>query len=437
MNSVRIHSMHSPKQQNLSQPHPSGLSKTPPPPGSSEIRKDFPILHQTIHGKPLIYLDNAATSQKPCFVIDTLRRYYEEQNANVHRSAHSLSELATSLYEKARDRIARFLHARSSREIIFTRGATEAINLVAWTWGLQNLKPGDYVLLTEMEHHSNLVPWQLVCQRTGAKLRFIPLKTPDYHLDWEIAKGLLRPPVKLFACAHISNSLGVINPVADLCQLARSRGIVTLVDAAQSAGHLPLNVQEIGCDFLAFSGHKMCGPTGIGVLYGREELLESMPPYQAGGEMIALVELERSTWAPLPQKFEAGTPNIADAIGLGAAIEYLEWIGLDRIAAYDQELARYALEQLQTVPKIRIFGPKDQRVAIFSFLVDEIHAHDLVTAADQFGIALRGGHHCTQPLMRKLGVPATARASFYFYNTFEEADRLAEALHEIQRFFAA
>ena len=400
-------------------------------------RKDFPILDQQVHGKPLIYFDNAATSQKPRAVIDALTHYYERDNANVHRGIHELSNRATNGFEAARARAAQFIHARSADEIIFTRGTTEGINLVAATWGAQNLKAGDVILLTELEHHSNLVPWQMVAKRTGAKIAYVPVTGDEGLLDWSKLDGLLTPAVKLFAMVHISNSMGTVNPVAELCARARQRGIATLVDRAQSAGHLPVDVQAIGCDFFAFSGHKICGPTGIGVLYGRQELLEAMPPYQGGGEMILSVGYDKTDFKPAPHRFEAGTPDISGPIGLHVAMDYLDHLGRENIWRHDRELADYACEKLAGLNHIRIFGPKQDRAGLVSFLLKDIHAHDVVTLADQAGVALRGGHHCTQPLMHKLGVESTARASFYFYNTRAEVDRLAEVIREIQKFFAA
>ena len=400
------------------------------------LRKDFPILDQQVHGHPLVYLDNAATSQKPRAVIEALSRFYENDNANVHRGIHELSRRATDAFEGARDRAARFIHAREASEIIFTRGTTEGINLLAHTWGAKNLKSGDTILLTEMEHHSNIVPWQLLAARTGAKLAYVPVTGDDGLLDLSRLDGLLNDrSVKLFAFTHVSNTLGTVNPVAELCAKARRRNIVTLVDAAQSVGHRPVDVQEIGCDFMAFSGHKMCGPTGIGVLYGRRELLEEMPPFQGGGDMIANVDFFASTWKEAPHRFEAGTPDFSGAVGLHAAMDYLDGIGCDKIARHDQELSAYAYEQLSRLPGIRLFGPKKERSGVVSFLLKNIHAHDVVTVADQHGVALRGGHHCNQPLMKKLGVESTARASFYFYNTAGEVDRLFEVLTEIQKFF--
>jgi cysteine desulfurase/selenocysteine lyase len=402
------------------------------------LRAEFPILDQKVHGRPLIYFDNAATTQKPTAVMDALRHYYERDNANVHRGIHELSNRATAAFEAARARAAKFINARSPEEIIFTRGTTEGINLVATAWGSRNIKAGDVILLTEMEHHSNIVPWQLLAERTGAKLIFFPVTGDIGLLDMSRLDEWLTKDVKLFAMTHISNSLGTINPVAELCARARKLGITTLVDAAQSAGHRPLDVQELGCDFLAFSGHKMCGPTGIGVLYGRQEVLETMPPYQGGGEMILNVEFQKSTWKPAPHRFEAGTPDISGAVGLHAAMDYLDRIGRDKIAEHDQELGAYGFAQLsQLKTGIRLFGPHIGRAGLLSFLLRDIHAHDLVTVADQWGVALRGGHHCNQPLMRKLGVESTARASFYFYNTTEEIDRFAAVLGEIRKFFGA
>jgi cysteine desulfurase/selenocysteine lyase len=400
-------------------------------------RADFPVLDQKVHGHPLIYLDNAATAQKPRAVIEALVHFYERDNANVHRGIHELSRRSTEAYEAARDRAARFLNARQSAEIIFTRGATEGINLVANTWGVRNLLPGDTILLTEMEHHSNIVPWQLLAQRTGATLAYLPVTGDDGLLDLRGLDAALAKKVKLFAFTHISNTLGTINPVAEICARARTRGIVTLVDAAQSAGHCPLDVREMGCDFLAFSGHKICGPTGIGVLYGRRELLEEMPPWQGGGDMISSVDFFQSTWNSVPHKFEAGTPDFAGAVGLHAAMDYLDAIGRDVIFRHDRQLAAHAVEGLRRLKGLRLFGPATDRAGVVSFLLDNIHAHDVVTVADQYGVALRGGHHCNQPLMKRLGIESTARASFYFYNTEKEVDRLVEVLEKIQKFFGS
>jgi cysteine desulfurase/selenocysteine lyase len=407
-------------------------------PNWSKLRADFPILDQEVHGQPLIYFDNAATTQKPLAVLAALRNYYERDNANVHRGIHELSNRATAGFEAARARAAQFISARSADEIIFTRGTTEGINLVAQAWGSQHVKAGDKILLTEMEHHSNIVPWQLLAERTGARLAFVPITGDVGLLDLSRMDEWLTKEVKLFAMTHISNSLGTINPVAELCARARKLGVTTLVDAAQSAGHRPIDVQEFDCDFLAFSGHKMCGPTGIGVLYGRQEVLANMPPYQGGGEMILNVDFQKSTWKHAPHKFEAGTPDISGAIGLHAAMDYLEKIGRHHIAEHDQELGAYAYEKLSRFKNgIRLFGPHIGRAGLVSFLLKDVHAHDVVTVADQRGVALRGGHHCNQPLMRRLGVESTARASFYFYNTTQEIDRFVEVLGEIQKFFGA
>ncbi|MBI3851701.1 MAG: cysteine desulfurase [Verrucomicrobia bacterium] len=399
------------------------------------LRDDFPILNQKVHGHPLIYFDNAASSQKPRAVIGALTNYYERDNANVHRGIHELSNRATAGFEAARTRTAEFINARNAEEIVFTRGTTESINLVAQAWGPRNIKNGDKILLTEMEHHSNIVPWQLLAERTGAKLVYLPVTGDEGHLDLREIDEFLTSEVKLFAMVHISNSLGTVNPVAKLCERARERGILTLVDAAQSAGHCPVDVQEIGCDFLAFSGHKICGPTGIGVLYGRQELLDGMPPWQGGGEMILSVDFHKTTFKRAPHKFEAGTPDISGPIGLHSAMDYLDNLGRKNIFEHDQELANYAYEKLRSINAIRLFGPKTGRAGLVSFLLKDVHAHDVVTVADQRGIALRGGHHCTQPLMRKLGVESTARASFYFYNTKAEVDRFVEVVQEIQKFF--
>jgi cysteine desulfurase / selenocysteine lyase len=399
------------------------------------IRADFPILSQKVHGHPLVYLDNAATSQKPRAVIDALRHYYERDNSNVHRGIHELSNRATAAFENGRQRAAQFINAARAEEIVFTRGTTEGINLVAQTWGLANLHAGDQILLTEMEHHSNLVPWQMLAARTGALLHFVPVTGDEGLLDLSDLKHLLTPSVKLFAMTHISNSLGTVNPVAELCARARKVGAVSLVDAAQSAGHCPVDVRQIGCDFLAFSGHKICGPTGIGVLYGRHELLAGMPPYQGGGEMIQEVEYSHSTYKEPPHKFEAGTPPIAEVAGLHVAMDYLDQVGRKAIFQHDQELAGYAYERLAQLGGIRLFGPRTGRAGLVSFHLQNIHAHDVVTVADQQGVALRGGHHCTQPLMKRLGVDSTTRASFYFYNTRAEVEVLVQVTREIQKFF--
>ena len=399
------------------------------------LRKDFPILDQKVHGRPLVYLDNAATSQKPRAVIEALVHYYERDNANVHRGLHELSNRATNHFEAARARAAKFINAPSADEIIFTRGTTEGINLVAQSWGLKHLKPGDVILLTEMEHHSNMVPWQMIAERTGASVAYLPVTGDDGLLDLSQLDSLLTPQVKMLALVHISNSMGTVNPVEALCARARKKGITTLVDGAQSAGHLPVDVQAIGCDFFAFSGHKICGPTGIGILWGRQEILNSLPPYQGGGEMILTVGYDRAEFKQSPQRFEAGTPDISGPIGLHAAMDYLDAIGRDKIWKHDQELAGYAYEKLSAFKGIRLFGPKQDRAGLVSFLLQDVHAHDVVTLADRAGVALRGGHHCTQPLMHKLGVESTARASFYFYNTRAEVDVFIEVIGEIRKFF--
>ena len=401
----------------------------------SALREDFPILRQQVNGHPLIYFDSAATSQKPRTVIEALRDFYEHDNANVHRGLHTLSGRATKAYEHARQCVAEYIGAASPNEIIFTRGTTESINLVAQAWGGKFLREGDVILLTIMEHHSNLVPWQLLAERTGVRLRFVPV-LDDGTLDLDQLPSLLTSEVKLCAFTHISNSLGTINPVSELCEKARAVGALTLVDAAQSVGHMPLDVQELGCDFLAFSGHKMCGPTGIGVLYARSEVLDSMPPWHGGGEMIVSVTLEKSMFKKPPHRFEAGTPNIAGAIGLAAAIDYIQGIGRSAIFEHDSELALYAAERLNELPGTRIFGPSGERGALVGFVMDAAHPHDLTTFADQYGLAMRGGHHCNQPLMRRFGVSGTTRASFYFYNTIEEIDRMIEILHRAVRFFS-
>ena len=401
----------------------------------SHLRADFPILHQQVNGEPLVYFDNAATSQKPRQVIASLTRYYEQDNANVHRGLHELSNRATDAFEAARKKVARFIGAASADEIIFTRGTTESINLVAQVWAAQFLKEGDVILLTGMEHHSNLVPWQLAARRSGAVLRHIPV-LDDGTLDLTAIDTLLNGQVKLMACVHVSNSLGTINPVRELCAKARALGVTTLIDGAQAVGHLPVNVLEIGCDFYAFSGHKMCAPTGIGALYGRAEMLASMQPWHGGGEMIESVTLETSTYKAAPQRFEAGTPDIAGVIGLGAAVDYLESIGIETILRHGAELTAYAMQRLAALPGIRILGPQGDRASLAAFALACAHPHDLVEFANTHGLALRGGHHCTQPLMKRFKVPGTSRASFYFYNTAAEVDRMMDILHRAVIFFS-
>ena len=407
-------------------------------PAWQNLRADFPILNQQVNGQALVYLDNAATSQKPQCVIDALVNYYQRDNANVHRGIHTLSMRATFAYEAARERSAKFLNATEPGEIVFTAGTTDSINLVANAWGDKNLKAGDIILLTEMEHHSNMVPWQLLAQRTGAKLRYLPVVAGDTGLlDLTQLDQVLTPEVKIFAFTHVSNTLGVSNPAAMLCAAAKKVGAISVVDAAQSIGHMPIDVRALGCDFLAASGHKMCGPTGVGLLYGRKALLEAMPPYRGGGSMISNVEYFESKWAPAPQKFEAGTPNIADVIALARAMDYLDDLGREAIAQHDEKLAEHAYARLASeIPGIRMLGPAQHRSGVISFDLPGVHAHDVVTMADQEGVALRGGHHCNQPLMRKLGLSSTSRASFYLYNTEAEIERLVATLQKIQKFFA-
>ena len=408
-------------------------------PNWSHVRTHFPTLHQQVHGKPLVYLDNAATAHKPQAVIDAVSQFYERDNSNVHRGLHALSMRATDAYEGARARVAKFINAADPAEIVFTRGTTESINLVASSWGGANLKSGDVILLTEMEHHSNLVPWQLIAQRTGATLRFVPIvgQNAEGGLALDQLDALLTPEVKLFALTHVSNTLGAINPVAEICAKARARGIISVIDGAQSIGHLPVDVRALDCDFYAFSAHKMAGPTGIGALYGRLSLLNAMPPYQGGGGMIAQVEYLTSRWKPSPERFEAGTPNFGDAVGLAAACDYLDSLDRAAIAKHDSELAGIAYEKLSGLPGIRLLGPGpgEERSGLVSFAFNDVHAHDIVTFADEDGLALRGGHHCNQPLMKKLGLTSTTRASFYVYNTPDEIDTLVSSLRKILKFF--
>jgi cysteine desulfurase/selenocysteine lyase len=400
-----------------------------------DIRDEFPALNQQVNGHPLVYLDNAATTQKPRAVMAALDRFYEKDNANVHRGLHALSMRATDDYEGARSRVATFLNAAAAEEIIFTRGTTESINLVASSWGGANLRKGDVILLTEMEHHSNLVPWQLVAQRTGATLRYLPITGDEGLLDLSQLDRVLTPDVRLFAFTHISNTLGTINPVAELCARARKVGVVTVIDAAQSVGHMPVDVQAMGCDFLAFSGHKMACVTGIGALYGRKALLEAMAPWQGGGGMISNVDFFESRWKPTPERFEAGTPNFGDAVALSAACDFLDSLGREEIRRHDGALARLAYERLSELPGIRIIGPKGERGGLVSFAFGSLHAHDVVTFADEDGIALRGGHHCNQPLMKRLGLTSTARASFYVYNEEREVDALVASMRRTLKFF--
>ncbi len=401
------------------------------------IRSDFPVLDQEINGHPLVYFDSAASSQRPRQVIEAIQRYYQEDHANVHRGIHELSNRATVAYEGARVRAAEFFNSHSSDEIVFTRGTTESINLIASAWAGTKLREGDQVLITEMEHHSNLVPWQLLSERMGIELVFWPIHEGGESLDWEAFDRLLTPKVKVVTCVHISNSLGVINPVQEICRRAREVGAVSLVDGAQSAGHRRIDVRAMGCDFYTFSGHKLCGPTGIGGFYGRWECLEAMPPYQGGGEMIEEVGYTQVSYKAPPHRFEAGTPHMAGAVGLHAAMDYLDAIGRDQIAEHDAELTRYAYDRLSDMEGVKIYGPAGERGAVLSFLLDDVNANDLVEYVDKRGVALRGGHHCTQPLMKKLGVPGTARASFYFYNRKEEVDRMIEAIGRARRLFGS
>jgi len=396
---------------------------------SEAIRTDFPILCRLVHDQPLVFLDSAASSQKPVAVLEAMEAAYRDCYANVHRGVYSLSEEATARYEAARDKVASFIHATSREEVVFTRNTTEAINLVAYTWGRAHLGRGDRILLTEMEHHSNIVPWQLLAQETGAGLVYLPV-TDDGLLQMERLDDLL-DGVKLVAFTMMSNVLGTITPARQIVEKAQAAGAVVLVDGAQGVPHLPVDVQELGCDFLAFSAHKMCGPTGIGVLYGRRELLEAMPPFLGGGDMIRRVELYRSTWNDLPWKFEAGTPAIVEGIGLGAAVDYLQGLGMDAVAAHEREMVAYAMERLGALEGLRIVGPPaDRRGGVISFTFRGIHPHDLAHLLDLEGVAVRAGHHCAQPLHKRLGLSATARASFYIYNTAGDADRLAEALEK-------
>ena len=399
------------------------------------IRQDFPILNQKIHGKPLVYLDNAATTQKPQAVIDAMVRSYAEDNANIHRGVHLLSERATRAYEEARVKVQTFLNAPDAREVIFVRGTTEAINLVAQTFGRANIGKGDEVLVTEMEHHSNIVPWQLICEEKGAQLKVIPI-TDSGELRMDLLESLLTDRTRMVAVVHVSNSLGTINPIAAIVEKAHARGIPVLVDGAQAVAHMPVDVQALGCDFYAMSGHKLFGPTGIGVLWGRLPLLEKMPPYQGGGDMISAVSFARTTYNVVPNKFEAGTPNIAGSVGLGAAIDYLKGIDIAAMQAYEDELLAYGTKALSAVPGIRLIGTASKKASILSFVMEDVHPHDIGTILDQQGVAIRTGHHCTQPLMERLCVPATARASLALYNTKEEIDALVGALARVREIFA-
>ena len=395
------------------------------------IRRDFPILSQQVHGKPLVYLDNAASSQHPQSVIDAVSHYYERDHANVHRGVHTLSQRATDAYEGARDVVRRFINAKDVKEIIFVRGTTEAINLVAQSFARPRLLPGDEILISALEHHANIVPWQLVCEQTGAKLKVIPITTAG-EVDFAAFEELIGPRTKLLTLAHVSNALGTIVPIEKFIAVAKRLGVPVLIDGAQAVPHAKVDVQALGCDFYCFSSHKMLGPTGMGVLYGRQELLERMPPWQGGGDMILTVSFEKTTYNQLPWKFEAGTPHISGAIGLAAAIDYLEGIGMERIAAIEHELLVYATEKLSALPGLRIVGTAPQKAAVISFVLDRIHPHDIGTILDTEGVAIRTGHHCAMPVMTFFEIPATARASMSFYNTFEEIDRLVAALAHTQ-----
>ena len=406
-----------------------------PPLDPEAVRADFPVLARRVNGKPLCYLDNAASSQRPRAVIDAISGYYENSHANVHRGVHRLSQEATDLFEGARETLRRFINARSTREVIFVRGTTEAINLVAQSYARPRLQPGDEIVISWLEHHANIVPWQMVCEQTGAKLRVIPI-TRRGEVDFDAFLGLLGERTRLLALAHVSNALGTVVPVDRFIREARRRGIPVLLDGAQAAPHLKVDVQALDCDFYCFSGHKMCGPTGIGVLYGRESLLEAMPPWQGGGDMILAVSFERTVYNALPYKFEAGTPHIAGAIGLAAAVDYLEALGLERIAAAEQSLLEYATQRLLEVPGLEIVGTAPHKAAVASFTVAGVHPHDLGTILDAEGVAIRTGHHCAMPVMDFFGVPATARASFAFYNTRAEIDCLVAALRVAREMLA-
>jgi cysteine desulfurase/selenocysteine lyase len=398
------------------------------------VREDFPILKQKVHGKPLVYLDNAATTQKPRAVLDALRRFYEADNSNVHRGVHLLSERATADYESARGKVQRFLGAAEPREVVFVRGTTEAINLVAQTFGRRNVGAGDEVVISAMEHHSNIVPWQMLCEEKQARLRVVPISDAGEYLVDEYAR-MLGPRTRLVSVVHVSNALGTVNPVRQIIDLAHRRGIPVLVDGAQAVPHWGVDVQALDCDFYAFSGHKVYGPTGIGILYGKAQLLEAMPPYQGGGDMISSVTFARTTYNTLPYKFEAGTPHVAGAVGLGAALDYLSAVGRDAVAAYEQELLEYATAAVAGVPGVRLIGTARQRAGALSFVLEGVHPHDLGTILDREGIAVRTGHHCAQPVMERFGVPATVRASLALYNTREEIDALVDGIHKVKEVF--
>lgn len=396
-----------------------------------KVRKDFPVLNQKVHSKPLVYLDNAATTQKPLAVMEAIENYYRHDNSNIHRGVHALSERATEAYEAVRVAAQKFLNAADSKEIIFVRGTTEGINLVAQSYGRKNVGAGHEVLITAMEHHSNIVPWQLLCEEKGAKLKVAPINDRG-ELILEDFEKLLGPKTKIVAVGHLSNALGTINPVREIVRMAHARGIPVLVDGAQAVARMPVDVQALDCDFYAISGHKMYGPTGIGVLYGKTKLLEAMPPYQGGGDMIASVTFDKTIYNRLPYKFEAGTPNIADTIGLGAAIEYLNHLGMEQIEAHEADLLAYATSEVGAIPGVQLIGTAREKAGVLSFVMDEIHPHDIGTILDREGIAVRTGHHCAQPVMQRFNIPATARASFGMYNTREEIDALVAGIHKVR-----
>ncbi len=401
---------------------------------AAKYRKDFPVLQELVYGKPLVYLDNAATTQKPQAVIDRVNQYYARENANIHRGVFCLSEKATLSYESARHKIQKFIHAASDKEIIFTSGTTESINLVAYSFGQKYIKAGDEILISHLEHHSNIVPWQMLCQRTGAQLRVAPINDRGEIL-LEDMLSMMNPKTKLVSVGHVSNALGTINPIKKIIQAAHAKKIPVLIDGAQAVSHVPVDVQDLDCDFYAFSGHKMFGPTGVGVLYGKATWLEAMPPFLGGGDMIRTVAFDKTTYNDLPYKFEAGTPDIVGVIGWGAAIDYLQFVGMDRIQAYEHELLQYATEQLAAIPGLRIVGTAKEKAAVVSFVLGTAHAHDIGTILDRDGVAIRAGHHCAMPVMERFGLAATARASFAFYNTKQDVDVLVRALHRVMEVF--
>ena len=401
---------------------------------AAKYRKDFPVLQELVYGKPLVYLDNAATTQKPQAVIDRVNQYYARENANIHRGVFCLSEKATLSYESARHKIQKFIHAASDKEIIFTSGTTESINLVAYSFGQKYIKAGDEILISHLEHHSNIVPWQMLCQRTGAQLRVAPINDRGEIL-LEDMLSMMNPKTKLVSVGHVSNALGTINPIKKIIQAAHAKKIPVLIDGAQAVSHVPVDVQDLDCDFYAFSGHKMFGPTGVGVLYGKATWLEAMPPFLGGGDMIRTVAFDKTTYNDLPYKFEAGTPDIVGVIGWGAAIDYLQSVGMDRIQAYEHELLQYATEQLAAIPGLRIVGTAKEKAAVVSFVLGTAHAHDIGTILDRDGVAIRAGHHCAMPVMERFGLAATARASFAFYNTKQDVDVLVRALHRVMEVF--